>query len=128
MRFRADEHIAPNVIPNSASDVAHKMVRGCKIRAAKEIAGKERLIEAGAGNPDSSLEFSRQRFIELGCPDSIEVIKNWAEWLDSLVDVLFRSPGCFKADSKVMSNQKVGAKSRECSASHRLRLEIDRGA
>lgn len=115
------EDVVPHVQAQASTEVGRKVVAAGVVRAAGETAGKDLVVEAYVFEADATLDFGLSPFAQGWSPYRVDVEKNRTERLEELVYVLMGAPGHFRADAKMLPEQKVAAKTRISSAAEALR-------
>ncbi len=82
--FRPDENVMEWIELQSDADISEQVVAAYEVGAGEGAAGNEVLIEANALAAESSKQFKRGPFAQRWRIDRIEVVKDGAEWGESI--------------------------------------------
>lgn len=117
VRLGPDEEIPNGVEAHRRSEVSQEVVAAGVIRASRETAIVERLVESQVFRPDSGGEFAADPVV-LRRVDCVDIIEDRTIRLKSCIKVLARPPGRFSINAELLLEQEVAAEIQISSASH----------
>lgn len=124
VRLWPDKDVVDGVELYANADVPQQVIGAGEVCTREEAAGNKGLIKAYAFAPESTLQIKGCLLSQRRRKDSVEVVKDGPEWLESLGEISRSSPEDLTTDSKVMNEQHVGTDGGKHTAANGLGEEV----